>query len=222
MISIIIPTLNEERALPATLDCLLPQAGGHEIILVDGGSIDRTINIVRSYPEVTVISAEQGRAGQMNAGAACARGEWLLFLHADTCLPDDGLARIAALPGQVQAGGFKHRFSGRTPGLRFISWLHNFRCRCTRVFYGDQAMFIRRDLFSSLGGFPLQQMEDLLLGETLVKHTRPRILDAHVTTSSRKFEKSGTWTGLGQVLLILTCHTLKLPVTAQKFFANVR
>lgn len=222
MISIIIPALNEERALPATLDCLLPQAGGHEIVLVDGGSSDQTLSIARSFPQVTVSSANRGRASQMNAGAEIARGDWLLFLHADTCLPDDGLARIASLPDEIKTGGFKHRFSGQAPGLRLISRLHNFRCRCTRVFYGDQAMFIRRDLFEHVGGFPVQQMEDLLLGERLVKHTRPEILDAYVTSCSRKFEQNGIWTGLGQVLLILTCHSLKLPIPAQKFFTNVR
>ena len=222
MISIIIPTLDEERALPATLACLLPQSTGHEIIIVDGGSTDDTLNIARSHAEITAISASTGRASQMNAAAEIASGEWLLFLHADTCLPGDGIARITSLPESVQTGGFKHRFTGQEFGLKLISWLHNFRCRCTRVFYGDQAMFIRTDLFKRLNGFPQQQMEDLLFGEILVKHTRPVLLDAHVANCSRKFEKNGTWRGLGQVLLILTCHSLKLPIPAQKFFANVR
>ena len=222
MISIIIPALNEERALPATLACLLQQSVGHEIIVVDGGSHDDTVKIASSYPVIKVISAPAGRASQMNAGADIASGDWLLFLHADTLLPEDGLARISALPQTVKAGGFKHCFSGQAWGLKFISWLHNFRCRCSRVFYGDQAMFFRSDFFQQLNGFPLQQMEDLLLGELVVKKTRPVILDTFVVSDSRKFEKNGIWRGLWQVVAILTCHTLNRPIPAQSFFSNVR
>lgn len=222
MISIIIPVLNEERALPATLTRVYTQSTPYEIIVVDGGSTDNTISIVKSDPEIKLASATRGRASQMNAGASIATGEWLLFLHADTLLPNNALSLIDALPESIQSGGFKHQFSGRAWGLKLISWLHNFRCRITRVFYGDQAMFIRKELFNSLGGFPDQLMEDLLFGETLVKVTRPEILDAYVVTDSRKFEQNGIWLGLWRIILILLSHELKLPIPAKNFFSNVR
>src|SRR5262249_49660565 len=123
MISVIIPALNEEQALPATLARVLEQAHGGEIIRVDGGSSAGAP--ARSFPGVDLLIAPRGRACQMNAGARVARGDWLLFLHADTLLPHDGLARIAALPETVRAGGFRHRFSGEHLGIRFVSWLHN-------------------------------------------------------------------------------------------------
>ncbi len=226
MISIIIPVLNEERALPATLQRVFAQqtdAANYEVIAVDGGSTDGTADIVAREPRVALQVAKTGRARQMNAGARAAGGDWLLFLHADTLLPDDALQTIAALPVNVQAGGFTHRFSGSARGLRLVSWLHNFRCRRTRVFYGDQAMFVRRQLFFELGMFPDEPiLEDLLFGEKLAAATRPVMLDSVVITDSRKFEQKGVWLSLMRVLLILISHELRLPILSRRFFANVR
>ena len=158
----------------------------------------------------------------MNCGAGHAQGEWLLFLHADTLLCENALTSIQLLPETTLAGGFRHRFSGNKPGLRLISRLHNFRCRCTRVFYGDQAMFIRKSLFAELGGFPEEPvLEDLLLGELIAKVTTPVTMDSYVITDSRKFEKAGIWLSLMRVILIQISHELKLPVPA-RFFANIR
>ena len=114
MISVIVPTFNEERALPATLEHLLKLPGEFEVLLVDGGSQDETVALASGMAGVTVLHAPKGRATQMNAGAATARGEWLLFLHADTLLPADALLRLNALERElsVEAGGFLHRFSG--------------------------------------------------------------------------------------------------------------
>lgn len=223
MISVIIPVLNEERALPATLNCVFAQAGECEVIVADGGSSDRTLAIASAAPRITLVHAPTGRASQMNAGAEQAKGEWLLFLHADTLLPGDALVSIAGLPREVEAGGFTHEFSGNDWGLRVVSWLHNFRCRRTDVFYGDQALFVRRQLFLKLGGFPDEPMlEDVLFGERLRRVTRPRMLNSRVITDSRKFERQGVWTSLARVLLILVSHELRLPIPARKFFANVR
>lgn len=223
MISIIIPVLNEERALPATLQHVFAQAGVFEVIVVDGGSSDNTLNIVSRDSRIQLLSATTGRASQMNAGAQRARGEWLVFLHADTLLPKDAMLTIEQLPPQVQAGGFKHLFSGRAWGLRLISWLDNVRCRWTRILYGDQALFVRRDLFTKLGMFPNEPiMEDVLFSEQLVKVTRPVILDSYVITDSRKFEQHGIWLSFWRVLLILASHELHLPIRTRKFFANVR
>ncbi|MGD8843225.1 MAG: TIGR04283 family arsenosugar biosynthesis glycosyltransferase [Gammaproteobacteria bacterium] len=223
MISVIIPTLNEQRALPATLARLFAQTAEFELIVVDGGSTDHTLELLQQEPRLQLFAAPTGRASQMNAGAVQARGEWLLFLHADTLLPPDGLTQIAQLPADVLSGGFQHRFSGQALGLRLVSWLHNFRCRRTRVFYGDQAMFIRSSLFHELGGFPDEPvLEDLLFGERIAAITRPVILDGPVITDSRKFEQQGIWLSLWRVLMILLSHELHLPVPARKFFSPVR
>ena len=223
MISIIIPVLNEERALPATLQHVFSQAGKFEVIVIDGGSTDNTLDIVNQESRIQLHKAAAGRASQMNEGARHATGDWLLFLHADTLLPENALISIEQLPSDTQAGGFKHRFSGQAWSLRLISWLHNFRCRCTRIFYGDQAMFVRRKLFTELGMFPNEPiLEDLLFSEKLVKVTQPVILNSYVITESRKFESQGIWLSFWRVILILISHGLHLPIPARKFFSNVR
>lgn len=223
MISIIIPTLNEETALPAALASIFRQSGDYEIIVVDGGSSDNTRSIIKQHERCQLLSTKTGRAVQMNAGAAIARGDWLLFLHADAQLPTAALDNITSLDSNIQAGGFKHRFTGVAWGLKLVSWLHNFRCKCTNVFYGDQATFIRRELFEKLGGYPDEAcIEDLLFAERLRKHTKPVLLDDYVLSDSRKFEQKGIWLSLWRVIVIQIRHELGLPVKTEKFFANVR
>lgn len=221
MISIIIPTLNEEKALPGTLQRVFEQAGEYEVIIADGGSNDRTLEIAKENSQVSIVTANQGRASQMNEGALLAKGEWLLFLHADALLPIDALILIQQQ--SADAGGFRHRFSNSGWSFRLVSWLHNFRCSVTGVFYGDQAMFIRRNLFESMNGFPdVQNIEDLLFGEKLIKMTKPVFLEKEVISDSRKFEQHGVWLSLLRVVIIQLCHEFKLPAPAKKFFASVR
>ena len=189
----------------------------------DDGSNDNTLQLLEQDPRIQLLHSDAGRARQMNIGAGRACGEWLLFLHADTLLPDRALTDLQALPDSVQAGGFRHRFSGSSTGLGLVSWLHNFRCRCTRVFYGDQAMFIRKPLFTELGGFPNEPvLEDLIFGEHIARATTPHTMDSYVVTDSRKFEQAGVWLSLWRVILILLSHEMKLPIPARKFFAGVR
>ncbi|MEE8303703.1 MAG: TIGR04283 family arsenosugar biosynthesis glycosyltransferase [Candidatus Tectomicrobia bacterium] len=226
MISVIIPVYDEEVVLPTTLDHVNHQAGEFEIIVVDGGSHDRTCDIVSRYPEVQLLHAAKGRASQMNAGAGVARGEWLLFLHADTLLPPQALSTLNALEADqtYQTGGFRQRFSGDDWRLRLISFLHNFRCQRTRIMYGDQALFVRQALFNRLHGFPDQPiLEDVAFGEKLLLITRPVLLDDYVITDSRKFEKIGIWRSFARVLAILIRHRLGLSVApSHPFFKDIR
>ncbi len=155
-IAIVVPFLDEAEALPATLAQAAREVAAYadaEVIAVDGGSADASRAVAAAHPFVRVLAAARGRATQMNAGAAAATGDVLLFLHADTLLPDGALAAIAAAaadPAFVY-GGFQHRFSGTDWRLRAISALHNFRCRITGNYYGDQAMFVRRSAFAAVG-----------------------------------------------------------------------
>ena len=225
MISVIIPAFNEAKVLPSTLRQLLCQTGDFEVIVVDGGSADRTPDIVQAQSRIRLLTASKGRATQMNAGARIARGEWLLFLHADTLLPDNALHRLNTLETntRIQAGGFRHRFSGNDWQLRLISWMDNVRAGMTRIIYGDQAMFVRRALFEQLGGFPEQPyLEDIAFCQKLKRATRPVLLKQHVVTDSRKFEQMGIWRSLSRCTLILLCHILRLPFIPRTFFADIR
>ena len=195
-LSIIVPMLNEAAALPG----LLPQLAhwrtrGCEVVLVDGGSTDGSADMAR-VAGFTVVDAERGRARQMNAGAAAAGGEVLLFLHADTQLPAeaDVAVRAALADARREWGRFDVRISGRAPMLRVVATLMNLRSRATGIATGDQAMFVRREAFDAVGRFPLQPlMEDIELSCRLLRRTRPACLRVRVTTSGRRWEQRGVW-----------------------------
>ena len=189
-LSIILPVLNEARGIDATLDALRPLAA--EIIVVDGGSVDATPVIVQGLAD-KVIAAPRGRARQMNAGAAVARGDILLFLHADTLLPvgaDQSI--IAALAAGAAWGRFDVRITGESLWLPLIAGLMNRRSRLTGIATGDQAIFVRREVFAALGGFPAQPlMEDIELSRRLKAQSPPACLRERVLTSGRRWEKHG-------------------------------
>lgn len=225
MISVIIPTLNEEKALPLTLANVLGQSGDYDVVIVDGGSTDHTCDIASKERRIRLLHAPKGRASQMNRGAKEATGEWLLFLHADTQLPTDALARLNALEPDrsIQAGGFFHRFSGHDWRLRLLSSLNNVRCRWSKVIYGDQAMFVRRALFEQLGGFPDQPfLEDVLFSRKLVQVVTPILLAPPIVTDSRKFVQMGVWRSVARASLILLTVELRLPIVARIFFRDIR
>jgi rSAM/selenodomain-associated transferase 2 len=193
-LSIILPTLNEETNIGTALAALLPlRRRGVEILVVDGGSTDRTTAIAGPLADA-VIEAPQGRAAQMNGGAARACGDVLLFLHADTQLPPNADRLI--LEGLAENGRGWGRFdvaiATRHPLLKAAAWLMNRRSRLTGIATGDQAMFVRRDIFKSCGGFPeISLMEDIALCAGLKRTGRPLCLSQRVVTSARRWEQQG-------------------------------
>jgi rSAM/selenodomain-associated transferase 2/rSAM/selenodomain-associated transferase 1 len=200
-LSIVVPALNEAAGIAAMLAELAPlRRAGHEVIVVDGGSDDGTAKAARPHADV-VLSAPRGRAQQMNAGAAAATGDVLLFLHADTRLPADAVAAIAAALPTPDAGDcprwgrFDVDIDGRPRVLRLVAAMMNLRSRLTGIATGDQGMFVTRALFAQVGGFPeLPLMEDVALSRRLRDLAgRPACLAARVVTSGRRWEARGPW-----------------------------
>jgi rSAM/selenodomain-associated transferase 2 len=193
-LSVVLPVLNEAESITPALQALAPlRTRGAEVIVVDGGSTDDTIALAAPLAD-HVLTAPRGRATQMNAGATVARGDVLLFLHADTRLPPD--ADRLVLDGLKQSGRAWGRFDvaieGRHPLLPVIAAAMNFRSRVTGITTGDQAMFVTRAAFAAAGGFPdIALMEDITLARTLKRITPPLSLRARVRTSGRRWEKRG-------------------------------
>ena len=190
-LSVIIPVYNEEKALPALLDSLGPLEGRAEVLFADGGSTDRTAELIP--PSCRLIRAEKGRARQMNAGAAASTGDVLLFLHADSVLPPDALAEIERVMAAHRAGCFGIAFRSRDVRMKCCQTLSNLRVRLWDVAFGDQGIFIRRDLFMELGGFPdLPLMEDYQLSLDLrARGVRFAMTRARIVTSDRRFIQGG-------------------------------
>lgn len=189
-ISIVIPVLNEARHLSNTLSI---QATDIEIIVVDGGSQDETIAIAQSFG-VKVLQSAPGRAAQMNAGAKVASGEILLFLHADTRLPDGFDQMIRNALKAAIAGAFQLSIDANQPGIRWIEQGVNWRSRYLQLPYGDQALFLRTETFHKIGGFPdLPIMEDFEFVRTLQQLGKIVILPKPVITSGRRWQKLGVF-----------------------------
>ena len=189
MLSIIVPTLNEAGGIATALTRLEPLSRhGAEVIVADGGSPDGTVELARPLADKVVL-APRGRASQMNAGAAVATGDVLLFLHADTVLPEGANALI---PVDQAWGRFDVRIEGRHPLLRLVAVMMNLRSRLTGMCTGDQAIFVRRALFAEIGGYPdIPLMEDIALSKILRRRARPVCLAQPVTTSGRRWETRG-------------------------------
>lgn len=190
-VSVVIPALNEAVALPATLASVTAQAAPSEVVVVDGDSTDETVAVAERFG-ARVIRSARGRAHQMNAGAAATSGEVLLFLHADTHLPEHAFRHVrAALRAGADAGCFRLRFDADTPALRL--WTHPIWMRWPRLAFGDRALFCFRRAFEAADGFPDQPIfEDLDLVQRLVANGRFAMLDEAVTTSARRFLEGGT------------------------------
>ena len=192
---IVVPVLDEAQTLALRLQALqVFRQRGARVVVVDGGSQDDTLAIAKDHADLALL-APRGRAAQMNAGAAACPADVLLFLHADTALPDnaDVLVRRATL-GPFFWGRFDVRIASPRPLLRLVSWMMNLRSRWTGIATGDQALFVRHDLFRQIGGFPeLPLMEDIAIARALKQHGRPACLKERVTTSARRWERHGVW-----------------------------
>ena len=192
---IVVPVLDEARTLAPRLQALqgLRERGAH-VVVVDGGSQDATLAIAQAHADLA-LCAPRGRASQMNAGAAAYPADVLLFLHADTALPADADQLVRrALQGRSAWGRFDVRIDSDRPLLRLVGFMMNWRSRFSGIATGDQAMFIRHDLFLQAGGFPeLPLMEDIALSKALKRHGRPACLRQRVTTSARRWERGGVW-----------------------------
>lgn len=192
--SVVVPLLNERDQLPQLIDHLrsLLAGGNCEVILVDGGSDDGSVEFLANIG-FRVIAAQRGRARQMNAGAAVAAGDCLLFLHADTRLPEGALEKIGrALSRGNCWGRFDLRISGDSIWFPLIATLINWRSRISGIATGDQAIFVLRDSFEQLGGFPQQPlMEDIELSKRLKKISHPACIRARAETSGRRWRRYG-------------------------------
>ena len=192
-LSVVIPTLNEARGIVATLAALQPaRREGHEVILVDGGSRDRTRDLARPLVD-HLLDSPAAADPRFICSARPAGGEGLLFLHADTLVPQDFAAAIAgALGAGAEWGRFDLHLDGHHPALRMIETMINIRSRLSSIATGDQGIFVRRDLFAALGGYaPIPLMEDVELCRRLKRRAPPACLRQRVVTSSRRWEQQG-------------------------------
>ena len=223
-ISVVIPVLNEEKTIAASLTALMPLQP-HQVIVVDGGSRDRTREI-SAQMGASVTTGALGRARQMNCGAGQATGDILLFLHADTRLPPGAFdAIVGALEDTRYLGGrFDVDLDGDHWLLQVIAAMINQRSRITKVATGDQAIFVRRDVFARMGGFPdIPLMEDIAFCRALKRLGGIACLRSKVLTSARRWETEGVWR------TVIKMWTLKLlyfagvsPVRLKRFYADTR
>ena len=223
-VSVVVPTLNEAGTIGQTLT-RIRQAGQCELIVVDGGSGDETLEIVRKSAD-RVLSVQRGRAYQMNAGAQVATGATLLFLHADT-LPPPGfpyLIEQALIDPDVVGGRFDVDLDAAGWAFRMIGALMNIRSRLTHIATGDQGIFVRRETFKSIGGYPEWDiMEDLEFSRQLKRAGKVACLRNRVQTSARRWKKHGVTKTILIMWGLRLCHFFGIrPAALKAFYVDTR
>lgn len=223
-VSVVVPALDEERAIAATL-ARLREPGVLEVIVVDGGSRDRTREIAAPLAD-RVLVAPTGRAAQMNAGARVSSGDVLFFVHADTLVPRGFAAAIARALEDPRVPGGRFDLELDRPGLAFavIAAMVNLRSRFSGLFTGDQGIFVRRDVFERIGGFPEEPlMEDLALALALRREGQTAALRERVVTSARRWSEEGVARTVLRMWTIRSLFALGVsPRTLARWYAPVR
>jgi rSAM/selenodomain-associated transferase 2 len=221
-ISVIVPVVNEQEQLATTLS-YVQLAPGDELIVVDGGSTDQTLEIARKFTP-DVLSSPPGRARQMNLGAAHATGDILLFLHADTLLPPESANAIrhAMRTPEVTGGAFRLVINPTTPALRLIAWGANLRSRFAQLPYGDQALFVRRHIFEALGGYADEPfLEDVQLVRAMRRYGRVILVPHAVQTSGRRWLQEGVvYTTVRNNVVVGLFFCGVAPVTLKRWYTD--
>ncbi len=224
MVSIIVPVLNEAKVIESLLEHLLALKGEHEIVVVDGGSSDETVATASRY--LKVISSERGRAKQMNAGAREARGEVLLFLHADCRLHPGAIRGIEAALSDLACVGGCFSLSLDEEGLifRVISLLSSLRMRLTGRMTGDEGIFVRREIFERMGGYrEIALMEDWEFGHRIKSYGKVKQLPLKITSSARRWKKWGIWRTFWLMRKLRLLYFLRVPPEElRKLYDDVR
>ncbi len=205
MVSIIVPVLNEEKTIKENLENLTKIEGNKEIIVVDGGSCDKTVDIAKKY--AIVINSTRGRARQMNAGAKIAKGNILWFVHSDSKLDKNSILEMEQTIEEGYIGGcFKLYFYDLdTPFMKYVSNSSNRRAKYLKLIFGDQGIFMRKDIFEKLMGYKdMELMEDWELSRRIHKLGKMKVLDKKIGTSARRFKEGG------QLKTLLLMHKIKI------------
>lgn len=213
MVSIIIPVLNEEKNIENILLKLTKLKISKEIIVVDGGSTDNTALIASKYAKV--ISSKKGRAKQMNCGALISKGDILWFLHCDSKISENSLESIEkAIDKGYDGGCFSlYFYDYNTPFLKYISYTSNLRAKYLKLYFGDQGIFIKKNVFKKLGGYPdIPLMEDLELSIRLKKIAKTIVLKDKIGTSARRFVEGGIFKTFLLMQYIKLLYILKFPI----------
>jgi rSAM/selenodomain-associated transferase 2 len=223
-ISVIVPVLNEEKSIAATL-IELQRLKPDEMIVVDGGSSDETREICQRFG-IKLYLSRAGRAAQMNFGAQWATGDVLVFLHADTRLPlsafDD--IRTALQDSKVLGGRFDLQLDNPRPLLKLVGFMISLRSRLSKVGTGDQAIFVRREIFQELGGYPdIPLMEDVELSRALKHRGAVACLRSRVTSSARRWETEGIWRTILKMWTLKSLYLLGIsPVLLKRYYGDTR